>query len=806
MSEQGNIGIDHIFAYPGNPTGVNTAIFNPEQGDLIIDPVTPRLYQKTTPKGDNSGYAEVTAGGGGIIVQNPDGSTTEFSPEADTDAAREAALRLAIAAAVDNSVITLVAFRATVTTTALSADLTGGVTGVKIVFGEGSALVYDDPENATYDRLFFAGPRNVVNFGAVADNVTDNLPFFNAAYNSLDIPTTGNVDRRGRYMRSGIVLIPIPHKHTADTTYIYRLSGEFVIGAGVSLHGESSSVCAIGFLDNTAPSNIANMPTIGTTSAVISGDSFTMASHGMCQAERIAFQTEGTLPTEITAGTSYYVIVVDANTFKVAATPGGDVITLSGSPTNVHTVKRAELFAVRLLEGNSVNTTHSWSMQSFAIEHSTTGNGRCSGIWAMGAQNCWVRDIVTGYVAQRPFVGNPQVMDAMWITHADVGPLLELFQASTNCGQLSIEHIGVDSGLTPISPNLDEDGDEQPAILLRNCSGAFIQTAQGEGCNTMVKIKDSQFCRVGYVVSNSVPYWLQTGDGTGFSEVIITGNSYGNSIGSFAALGYQNYVLDRNFTFTGKTGSVGGATTWREYSQYNQPLHCGGITTGFWLPGREENGESVAGNARGAGAVDLQVTRNQATQVASGYSSFMAGEYNTVGASARGAAALGRLHSVTHALSTAVGASCVSRMPGQFLQGSFASDQGDFRLQRHVSLLGAQTTNDTPTELYYNTYAKEYLVVPSGIVYACRAVITGVQSGLANAARYERQFLIQNSGGTTALVGTVQTVGTDIESDAAWDVAITADDTNDRVAVTVTGVAATTIKWHCMIEALEVQP
>jgi hypothetical protein len=45
----------------------------------------------------------------------------------------------------------------------------------------------------------------------------------------------------------------------------------------------------------------------------------------------VVFATTGALPTGLSTLTAYYVIPVDANTFKVAATPGGAAINTSGS-------------------------------------------------------------------------------------------------------------------------------------------------------------------------------------------------------------------------------------------------------------------------------------------------------------------------------------------------------------------------------------------------------------------------------------------------------------------------------------------
>jgi microcystin-dependent protein len=53
----------------------------------------------------------------------------------------------------------------------------------------------------------------------------------------------------------------------------------------------------------------------------------------------VVFSTTGTLPTGITAGTTYYVVNRAADTFKVddIATSGSSAIDLAGSPSGTHT-------------------------------------------------------------------------------------------------------------------------------------------------------------------------------------------------------------------------------------------------------------------------------------------------------------------------------------------------------------------------------------------------------------------------------------------------------------------------------------
>lgn len=84
----------------------------------------------------------------------------------------------------------------------------------------------------------------------------------------------------------------------------------------------------------------------------------------------------------------------------------------------------------------------------------------------------------------------------------------------------------------------------------------------------------------------------------------------------------------------------------------------------------------------------------------------------------------------------------------------------------------------------------------------CR--ISGIKSDGSAIANYVRRVVIKNVGGTTSLVGSVETIGTDIEDNASTDVVITADDTNDALQISVTGITAETWRWVAVVEGLEI--
>jgi hypothetical protein len=80
--------------------------------------------------------------------------------------------------------------------------------------------------------------------------------------------------------------------------------------------------------------------------------------------------------------------------------------------------------------------------------------------------------------------------------------------------------------------------------------------------------------------------------------------------------------------------------------------------------------------------------------------------------------------------------------------------------------------------------------------------IVGSKSDGTAVASYMRQVTIKNVGGTTSIVGTVNTIGTD--EAALTSIAITADDTNDALDIAVTGIASETWRWAATVFGIEI--
>jgi Head domain of trimeric autotransporter adhesin len=250
---------------------------------------------------------------------------------------------------------------------------------------------------------------------------------------------------------------------------------------------------------------------------------------------------------------------------------------------------------------------------------------------------------------------------------------------------------------------------------------------------------------------------------------------------------------------------------------------------------------AVAPTTMGRGAVDLQFNRTIGSQSASGDNSFATGYDNTASgeqsfaagndniASGIASFATGSSNNVSGIASFATGSSNNVSGSYSFVTGSsntalglasFATGAesvatrsyqmsaaagafattGDAQSTRLV-LKGTTTNTATPLELLNNG---NRLIIAPGFIFACTIQIAGAKTDGSQVAHYVRKAAIKNIGGVTALVGAVSTVGTDVEDAAAWDVTITADDTNNSLTITVIGTASDTIRWVATVDAIEI--
>jgi hypothetical protein len=136
--------------------------------------------------------------------------------------------------------------------------------------------------------------------------------------------------------------------------------------------------------------------------------------------------------------------------------------------------------------------------------------------------------------------------------------------------------------------------------------------------------------------------------------------------------------------------------------------------------------------------------------------------------------------------------------------GMYADSAGRFTAfgdNQYVRFIARnKTTTNSAVELFLNGSSVR-LTIPSGKVLSGTVNIVGTKSDGTAVARYLRQFTIKNVAGTTSLVGSVITLGTD--EAAGTSISITADDTNDALKIEVTGIASETWRWTAVAEGVE---
>lgn len=261
---------------------------------------------------------------------------------------------------------------------------------------------------------------------------------------------------------------------------------------------------------------------------------------------------------------------------------------------------------------------------------------------------------------------------------------------------------------------------------------------------------------------------------------------------------------------------------------------------------------SAGGNKRGFRALDLQLYRLTADQVASGASSaivggilskatgnysYVFGGYAATVSGQYGVAIGGYSNIVTgtscialagdaHAVGGANNASCGWQntttgstnfimgnkahdhgISGRLIHGSNAAVAGTF--QSAVQVLSKTTTDATPTVLTVQGAAASFASLSSLVVTQSVTVVAYItaRSSVGDSAAWKIEGLIKQGAtpATTAIVGTPTVTAIAADAGAAgWGVTLTADTTNGSAVITVTGAAATIIGWTAKVDTIEV--
>ena len=130
--------------------------------------------------------------------------------------------------------------------------------------------------------------------------------------------------------------------------------------------------------------------------------------------------------------------------------------------------------------------------------------------------------------------------------------------------------------------------------------------------------------------------------------------------------------------------------------------------------------------------------------------------------------------------------------------------------QLAILVLGRQTTDATATVLTSNTSSAattNQVILPNNSAYTFQGTVIAAKTAAGDTSSWKFEGAIKRgaNAASTALVAAVTPLVIAQDAGAVtWVVAVTADTTNGGIAVTVTGAAATTIRWVCKIETTEV--
>lgn len=286
------------------------------------------------------------------------------------------------------------------------------------------------------------------------------------------------------------------------------------------------------------------------------------------------------------------------------------------------------------------------------------------------------------------------------------------------------------------------------------------------------------------------------------SAAAITPGTIANAIVRASGTG-NNAIQGSDFVIDDATTSTANnvAITNQHVGQTNSALVLTPKGTGALIAGPKPNGAASGGNARGTNAVDLQLSRSAATQVASGANSVVSGGTSNT-ASGQTTIVSGGSGNTASAVRSSItgGSQGLADRYGMraFSTGAFAA-QGD--AQHGIFVLRCITTTNTAVEMALDG-ATTYLTIPSGKYLTGTINIAGIKSDGSTTASYIRQFSIKNVAGTTTLVGTVNTIGIDTAS--LTTISITANDTSDYLSVRVTGILSETWRWVANVSVVEV--
>lgn len=249
---------------------------------------------------------------------------------------------------------------------------------------------------------------------------------------------------------------------------------------------------------------------------------------------------------------------------------------------------------------------------------------------------------------------------------------------------------------------------------------------------------------------------------------------------------------------------------------------------------------STGGNKRGDNAVDLQITRNNATEVASGtYSGIFSGTGNTAsGTFSAVFSGTANTTTGTYAVSlggtgNTVGGQSSANLAGEsnsatgscsIVHGSRASDRGMVNRRVHGGgrfaadgdaqfaevVLRRSTTDATQAVLTADAGSVGTGTIPtlpnnSAYLFSGKVIARATSTNDVRVWDFSGIIKRGANAASTAFVGTpAVSAGAGDSGSSSWAISVDADTTRGGLSISVTGAASTTIRWVAVVDTLEV--
>jgi len=315
------------------------------------------------------------------------------------------------------------------------------------------------------------------------------------------------------------------------------------------------------------------------------------------------------------------------------------------------------------------------------------------------------------------------------------------------------------------------------------------------------------------------PFSVTTPTAQATNSIAIGNGANVNSVGYHAlAIGESTDCLDERSVALGSYAQVGTSGTkaislGRSYANGNTSLAAviGNNTSSYGATAA--NSIAIGRLSKASGADSFAIGDNNI--VANG-SAFALGNTNNVTGST--GFALGESHTVSGSYSASIGgygstatqtyAMTFGPYAKAAVQNAFIfGSKGWFSAgsaQGGMYILYADTTDATAEALTTTNStagSTNQIVAASDTCITFDGTITAMQNGAQAYASWKIEGLLVNDGGTTTLANSATTV---ISNADGWGMALSADNTNNALAITCTGEASHNIRWVANIRTTEV--